>query len=46
VFLLRVIVFTPWQHDALASVDKAEMFCIPFPRLRLIRGFEKDAANA
>src|SRR5208283_6024507 len=46
VFLLRVVVFAPRKHRALAFVSESKMRCIPFAHLIAIRGFEEDTADS
>src|SRR3984957_9448262 len=46
VFLLRVIVFAPWKHRALAFVSESKMLRIPFAHLITIGGFEEDTADS
>src|ERR1019366_2973681 len=46
VFLLRVVVFAPWKHHALAFVSESKMLRIPFAHLITISGFEEDTANS
>jgi len=46
VFLLRVVVFAPRKHHALAFVSEAKMLRIPFAHLITISGFEEDTADS
>jgi len=46
VFLLRVIVFAPPKHRALAFVSESKMCRIPCAHLIAIRGFEEDTADS
>src|SRR3984957_4210879 len=46
VFLLRVVVFAPRKHRALAFVSESKMLRIPFARLITISGFEEDTADS
>ena len=46
VFLLRVIVFAPGKHHALAFVSESKMLRIPFAHLITISGFEEDTADS
>src|SRR5262245_10483876 len=42
----RIVFFTPRQHDTMAAIREAEMFCVPLLHLLLIRGLEEDTADA
>src|SRR3974390_2482129 len=42
----RIIFFTPRQSDTMAAIREAEMFCVPFLHLLLIRGLEEDTTDA
>src|ERR1700693_2184337 len=46
VFLLRVVVFAPRKHHALALVSESKMLRIPFAHLITISGFEEDTADS
>src|SRR5258708_39070208 len=46
VFLLRVVVFAPRKHHALAFVSESKVLRIPFAHLITISGFEEDTANS
>ena len=46
VFLLRVVVFAPRKHRALAFVSESKMLRIPFAHLITISGFEEDTADS
>jgi hypothetical protein len=43
---LRVIVFAPRKHRALALVSESKMLRIPFAHLITISGFEEDTADS
>src|ERR1039458_2549168 len=46
VFLLRVVVFAPRKHHAMAFVSESKMLRIPFAHLITISGFEEDTADS
>jgi hypothetical protein len=46
VFLLRVVVFAPREHRAVAFVSDSKMLRVPLARLIAISGFEEDTADS
>src|SRR5216110_3646901 len=46
VFFLRVVVFAPRKHRALAFVSESKMLRIPFAHLITISGLEEDTADS
>ena len=46
VFLLRVVVFPPRKHRAIAFVGESKMLRIPFAHLITMSGFEEDTADS
>ena len=42
----RIVFFTPRQHDTMAAIREAEMFCVPLLHLLLIRRLEEDTTDA
>src|SRR5258708_39324130 len=46
VFLLRIVVFAPRKHHALAFVSESKMLRIPFAHLITISRFEEDTTDS